>query len=940
MRGFHKFGTKPVFWLVAALLLTLAAAVPAYAGIGSVTVGDYNPTVYAASDYTLDFAADDAGLSVGEAVYVDIDETCFGCGEIDLNSVKLTAGGSVYSGQASWDSEQACILEIPIVSAVPGGSSGQIVIKGVTNPESLGEYCFAVVYSSAGYDEFEQWVTMDLPVLIVEPEYAEVVMNVHDKITIALEDQKGQPFAAPYDIGVNLYNDNAYDYNPNLGEFYLEPGGASLSYPSFAIPQGSSETSVYYMPYAVSGEGVTHKIGTNSISFAGGTLSAVSPEIKVVPAGGVEVLVAECPECFVAGTAGKVTVMVVDQYDNPVEQSAPLEVKLGTYVGEEPPGPFGGEYSSPTGKFYLGVNEDGTGQGEPVVSVTIPAGSSIASVYYCDTKATGPDYQLWLGARYGEMNWWTWNRVCVEPAKASKISLKIEEPDEYQFSKMVEKDGETYEFEYRLKVTDLGQEPKDLLSGMPFQLRVALVDDYGNPVQPAGPLTVSLSVEDLSGGNVGGTFHLLANDGWAPEPPATQVTFDNGIYFACGCEYPYPERPGEVLLDFVGSGNGPAVIKASAPGLDGGALEVNLIPADRLRVVLPVVKLWDESAQEEVEIEVPSRLPERRYVMAVFLTDAKGRPAKAKSDICIALSDNSAGGAFFLDSQSLEPVSGAVIPAGCEYVLVFYQTPSLPVPASELAVEITASSSEADGLLSGSAAVTVAYMPCFWRCLAEGWNTLSTPVLLDNERGRDEIDQVLKGCVDKVEIAFVYSEADSCWYQICGDSSTGYYINKDLLDGKSSTDPEFRLKPLEAIYVKMSEPGEAVFYPANYASAPPERELAAGWNLIGPAFINTEIIPALKGCWFMPVSDVMSSLSRTGEYSQVVSPNLGRQRSWVYVPGSDECSGDWWWGGPGEPYWWFEPYNCCEPPMEAGMGYWVYVTEPGTLAGFSSTPVW
>jgi hypothetical protein len=58
--------------------------------------------------------------------------------------------------------------------------------------------------------------------------------------------------------------------------------------------------------------------------------------------------------------------------------------------------------------------------------------------------------------------------------------------------------------------------------------------------------------------------------------------------------------------------------------------------------------------------------------------------------------------------------------------------------------------------------------------------------------------------------------------------------------------------------------------------------------------------------------------NRTG-YSQVVSPPL-HQLGWIYV--RDDDKRDW-------------PI----PLMQVGKGYWVFMINPGTLAGFTFTPM-
>jgi hypothetical protein len=67
----------------------------------------------------------------------------------------------------------------------------------------------------------------------------------------------------------------------------------------------------------------------------------------------------------------------------------------------------------------------------------------------------------------------------------------------------------------------------------------------------------------------------------------------------------------------------------------------------------------------------------------------------------------------------------------------------------------------------------------------------------------------------------------------------------------------------------------------------------------------------------MKANEVLSSVK--GKYSQVFSPGIGFQNPWAYVPGD------------------FNEWHV--PWMRAGSGYWLFIKEDGTLAGYSYTPV-
>ncbi|GAH31578.1 unnamed protein product, partial [marine sediment metagenome] len=132
---------------------------------------------------------------------------------------------------------------------------------------------------------------------------------------------------------------------------------------------------------------------------------------------------------------------------------------------------------------------------------------------------------------------------------------------------------------------------------------------------------------------------------------------------------------------------------------------------------------------------------------------------------------------------------------------------------------------------------------------------------------------------------------------------------------------DFQFVPLEAVYVKIEGPerfdecmGEsyADLFPILLRGSIwlPQRDLGPGWNLVG---LNADIWnEESNGCiWRLPVQQALSSVS--GSWSNAISPSMpGQVESWVCTPTSE---GDFY--------------------MHTGDGYWVFITEPATLAGFS-----
>jgi len=186
--------------------------------------------------------------------------------------------------------------------------------------------------------------------------------------------------------------------------------------------------------------------------------------------------------------------------------------------------------------------------------------------------------------------------------------------------------------------------------------------------------------------------------------------------------------------------------------------------------------------------------------------------------------------------------------------------------------------------------------------LKEGWNTMSTPMALDQRA--DQLGEIvgMGGWLKNMDIGYSY------------DPSGGWLL----------ITPDFQFVPLEAVYVKIKGPerfdewmGEsyADLFPILLRSSLwlPQRDLEPGWNLVG---LNADIWnEEYDGCiWRLPVQQALSSVSDS--WSNAISPSMpGQIESWVCTPTSE---GD------------FDMYT--------GDGYWVFITEPATLAGFSIAP--
>jgi len=183
------------------------------------------------------------------------------------------------------------------------------------------------------------------------------------------------------------------------------------------------------------------------------------------------------------------------------------------------------------------------------------------------------------------------------------------------------------------------------------------------------------------------------------------------------------------------------------------------------------------------------------------------------------------------------------------------------------------------------------YQACTMK-LISGWNTLSTPVKLIS--AADSIDELISS---GMTIGYYYDATG--WHQI----TTGYVLN-----------------PCDAVYVRMSAVTYVLFKFDASAFSTPSKSLSAGWNLIGLAYLDSSGKHA---------DDAVASVAKTAAnlpgYSQVVSPSLNATQTNMFgVAGSS----------------WAVSYGeTTTTSMYAGLGYWIYMQNAATLAGFEITPI-
>lgn len=179
----------------------------------------------------------------------------------------------------------------------------------------------------------------------------------------------------------------------------------------------------------------------------------------------------------------------------------------------------------------------------------------------------------------------------------------------------------------------------------------------------------------------------------------------------------------------------------------------------------------------------------------------------------------------------------------------------------------------------------------YYHALREGWNTMSTPIALEDDTW-SSISSTGDGL--DYEIAYGFDASTQSWEQIISSSE---------------------LKPLDAIYIKMNSDDRVPLCVSPAIQNPAVKQLQKGWNLIGPAY-NTD---DLRYWQFKDVDEALISVEKTSDgltgYTIVLSPALN-EWSWTYTVNEDY-----------------------PPTMDIGRGYWVYMENPDKLAGFSSTPL-
>ena len=166
-----------------------------------------------------------------------------------------------------------------------------------------------------------------------------------------------------------------------------------------------------------------------------------------------------------------------------------------------------------------------------------------------------------------------------------------------------------------------------------------------------------------------------------------------------------------------------------------------------------------------------------------------------------------------------------------------------------------------------------------------GWNTLSVPVVLDEEYNTWGEFKDKNGLLLDPEAPGYYYDSSAALWRVVG--------------------PDYVLRPLEAIFIRVADSCTALIVPTDSPTAS-SRQLKHGWNLIGlAAYENMDVKEALDSVYYA------EGTQNPRGYTHVVSPNLPCQTYWYYIRDSE-----------------VDPV----PVMEIGKGYWVWMVNPADLA--------
>jgi parallel beta-helix repeat protein len=209
--------------------------------------------------------------------------------------------------------------------------------------------------------------------------------------------------------------------------------------------------------------------------------------------------------------------------------------------------------------------------------------------------------------------------------------------------------------------------------------------------------------------------------------------------------------------------------------------------------------------------------------------------------------------------------------------------------------------------IGGSNAGDVTYVPwLIHKTLNPGWNIFSAPIALSTT-------------TDTVGEALNYWTSDSAKATIVWT-----YNGRSWVRGSAAT----ALTPMVPVFLWINGSATATIdvLMSTSPSTPPSITLYQGWNLAGPGqLVPRPVRNALTSAYYGSSYYYYGGGANSIGYSQVISPTPN-SRAWTYfrfVSYGYEDEQD-------------NPYCLWMIPTE---GYWIYMVNPGSLAGWTFTPI-
>ncbi len=222
-------------------------------------------------------------------------------------------------------------------------------------------------------------------------------------------------------------------------------------------------------------------------------------------------------------------------------------------------------------------------------------------------------------------------------------------------------------------------------------------------------------------------------------------------------------------------------------------------------------------------------------------------------------------------------------------------------PSGDYTLKITVDND--DGEPAKVVTVTLTVLPSLKTTLQAGWRTFSIPIRAEGSTTNGRFyatanlgTAVQNGLVDpdQVEQAFRFNAATQLFELI--------------VIGEASNDAA--LLPTEAIYVESKSAHGATLIFEDGQSGPPSRAVSAGWNLFGLAVPRDQTTMDAKAAL---ISLLVAPGGGDG-YTIVVSPSINPDPFILTFPLATQ-------------------------DLTRSRGYWVFMENADTLAGFSTTPV-